>query len=81
MEMNERIKELAESIGLSGPNFYISNQELERFAELIVKEMCDMMEQCQDDISSDEPSEVNWGYVSQLGDWIERFKKHFGVEE
>lgn len=82
--MNERIRELEAQCwehdqSWTGVGQRIFNRE--KFAELIIKEMCGMMEQCQDDISSDEPSEVNWGYVSQLGDWIERFKKHFGVLE
>ena len=40
--MNERIRKLAERQGLTGPNFYISAQELEKFAELIVKECADI---------------------------------------
>jgi thymidylate synthase ThyX len=36
--MNERIRELAEQQGLTGPNYLISSQELEKFAELIVRE-------------------------------------------
>ena len=34
--MNERIRELAEQQGLTGPNYLISSRELEKFAELIV---------------------------------------------
>lgn len=34
--MNERIRKLAEQQGLTGPNFYISAQELKKFAELII---------------------------------------------
>ena len=52
-----------------------------KFAELIVKEMCDMMRQCQDDCDTGDASETNWGYIGQLQDWIDRFEKHFGVEE
>ncbi len=43
--MNQRIRKLAEQQGLTGSNFYISAQELEKFAELIVREcmsMCDV---------------------------------------
>ena len=36
--MNKRIRELADQQGLSGPNFLISFNELEKFAELIVRE-------------------------------------------
>ena len=51
-----------------------------KFAELIVKEMCDMMRQCQDDCDTGDASETNWGYIGQLQDWIDRFEKHFGVK-
>lgn len=34
--MNKRIKELAEQQGLTGSNYLISSQELEKFAELII---------------------------------------------
>ena len=83
--MNERIKQLWDDAALAaGDESQTWDGQvafMALFAELIVREMCGMMEQCQDDISSGDPSEVNWGYVSQLGDWIEIFKKHFGVEE
>ncbi len=36
--MNERIRELAEQQGLTGSNYLISSQELEKFAELIAQE-------------------------------------------
>lgn len=36
--MNERIQKLAEQQGLTGPNYFLSSQELEKFAELIVRE-------------------------------------------
>ena len=36
--MNKQIKELAEQRGLTGPNYLISSSELEKFAELIVRE-------------------------------------------
>ena len=36
--MNPQIQALAEQQGLSGPNYFISSQELEKFAELIVRE-------------------------------------------
>ena len=52
-----------------------------KFAELIVKEMCDMMEQCEDDCYSVEPSERPTEYIEWLYAWRTRFEKHFGVEE
>ena len=37
--MNERFKALAAQQGLVGPNIYVTQQELERFAELIYKDI------------------------------------------
>ena len=54
----------------------------EKFAELIVKEMCGMMEQAEDDsYHCFEPSERPTEYIEWLTDWQTRFKEHFGVEE
>ncbi len=36
--MNNRIRQLAEQQGLTGPNYLISSQELEKFAKLIIQE-------------------------------------------
>lgn len=36
--MNKRIKELAEQQGLTGPNYLISSQELEKFADALIQE-------------------------------------------
>ena len=36
--MNQRIRELAEQQGMTGPNFLISSHELAEFAELIIFE-------------------------------------------
>lgn len=36
--MNVRIQKLAEQQGLTGPNYLISSQELEKFAVSIIKE-------------------------------------------
>lgn len=41
--MNKKIKELAERQGMTGPNFMISSQELEKFAELIIQESVDFL--------------------------------------
>jgi hypothetical protein len=45
--MNERIRELAEQQGLTGPNYLISSQELEKFANLIVRECADLCDRFQ----------------------------------
>ena len=37
--MNERFKALAAQQGLVGPNIYVTQQELERFAQLIYKDI------------------------------------------
>ena len=54
----------------------------QKLAELIVKEMCGLMEQAEDDAyHCFEPSERPTEYINWLRDWQERFVKHFGVEE
>ena len=68
MEMNERIRELLtpklkEWGGASGDNF---SEELEKFAELIVRECADI---CYN---------RDYAYGSAYGEQIE---KHFGVQE
>ena len=94
--MNERIEKLAFEAGLkwkAQPPHYTNtnnpidfpvsaNRDLEKFAELIVKEMCGLMEQAEDDAyHCFEPSERPTEYIGWLRDWQERFEKHFGVEE
>ena len=75
--MNERIKEIAEQQGFTGPNFYISSSELEKFAELIVKECIGIVENMPAGYKD---------YRNQIEDafrrdCITKFKEHFGVEE
>jgi hypothetical protein len=87
--MNERIKELSEQADLyarsdnSSTFFYIwKKRYTEKFVELIVKEMCGMMEQAEDDCyHCFEPSERPTEYISWLNEWRTRFEQHFGVEE
>lgn len=89
--MNERIRELADRLWRVSPRdldvmgltyrkeFY--EQELKKFAELIVKEMCGLMEQAEDDsYHCFEPSERPTEYIEWLRYWQERFTKHVGVE-
>lgn len=82
--MNERIRELLvkaiKEVGPDDADRGAKEKTLEKFAELIVKEMCGMIEQCQYDCDTGIDAETNWGYISQLQDWIDRFKEHFGVE-
>ena len=81
--MNERIKELAKqaSDAVAGNAFSMARYN-EKFAELIVKEMCGLMEQAEDDAyHCFEPSERPTEYIEWLRDWQQRVAKHFGVEE
>lgn len=89
--MNEKIKELfdrAEHQALKhlGPDWEVyvepsREQIFEKFAELIVKEMCGMMEQAEDDVyHCFEPSERPTEYVDWLYQWRTRFETHFGVK-
>ena len=82
--MNERIKQIIDICGLylAPDNPEVLEKELEFFAELIVLEMCGMMEQAEDDAyHCFEPGEQPTEYIEWLRDWQERFAKHFGVEE
>ena len=88
--MNKRIRELVEKSYYECPqvtsydweNNIVPPEQWTKFAELIVKEMCDMMEQAEDDsYHCFEPSERPMDYIRFLYDWRTRFEKHFGVEE
>jgi hypothetical protein len=72
--MNERIKQLVKQAGLDDDMFPIDewdNPELEKFAELIVREC---IEQCSANDSNDEWDKgVRWA--------ANQIKEHFGVEE
>ena len=82
--MNEKIEELyaeakqATKIGrMNAPMGVVA----EKFAELIVREMCNVLEKGQDDADMNTASETNWAYINVLEDWITRLKEHFGVKE
>jgi hypothetical protein len=87
--MNKRIKELANQADLyarsDNSSMLFENYQkryTEKFVELIVKEMCGMMEQAEDDCyHCFEPSERPTEYISWLNEWRTRFEQHFGVEE
>ena len=80
LEMNERIKELAEQAGFrSNPDIYDRNQsfDMEKFAELIVGEcmrMCDVAAIGYE--SHNHFKEANGCYSAK-----EYIEEHFGVEE
>jgi hypothetical protein len=64
--MNERIKELAEQVGWRDGNILMYEEDMEKFAELIVKECANRASWAQDTGEKDIGGEV---------------LKHFGVEE
>jgi hypothetical protein len=91
--MNKRIKELAEEAEIRFKKLYIpdttyvhespaevTRERLQKFAELLVKEMCGMMEQTEDDLYAMDPSERPTEYIEWLYYWRTRFEKHFGVK-
>jgi hypothetical protein len=85
--MNEQIQQFADKIWAEeywdNPNTdKLLPAQLNKFAELIVKEMCGMMEQVEDDAyHCFEPGERPTEYIEWLNQWRTRFEKHFGVEE
>ncbi len=71
--MNEHIQKLAEQQGLTGPNYFLSSQELEKFAELIVRECMSIV----DDAERGGSNEI-WDNAVKF---IRRdMKQHFGVD-
>lgn len=55
-----------------------SKIDLEKFAELVVKEMCELMEQAEDDAyHCVEPSERPTEHIDLLRAWQKQFEKHF----
>ena len=86
--MNERIRQLAEQAGLefddnlvleSEPIYYTTQKDLEKFAELLVRE-CEKAirtEIAVTDISGE--VEKAWEMGMECG--VYTIKKHFGVEE
>jgi hypothetical protein len=80
--MNERVKQLAlqalkhpdnDNDGLT----VFDNAELEKFAELIVREMCQVMKAEGEQFSLDQ----NFDAVKGVGRCMRRVKDHFGVEK
>jgi hypothetical protein len=90
--MNERIKELVDQIL---PNekewhkgdpkdwrYFFSGDELEKFAELIVKECIDKIETHRIPVGNSAAGEMacEWTYAA-LKEIRDEIKEHFGVEE
>ena len=85
--MNDNLEHLMYQAGLTAQGCWdemdsYMHDAIKQFAELIVKEMCGIMEKAEDDAyHCFEPSERPTEYIEWLRDWQERFTKHFGVEE
>ena len=84
--MNERIQGLVKQIdpkfGKNQKWAIVGEADIEKFAELIVREICDMMEQAENDAyHCFEPSDRPTEYIQWLNNWQEQFKKHFGIEK
>ena len=86
--MNEKIKELAEQAGLrftqlmSNPMVPVvdgKETDLEKFAELIVKECADQIIAKGTDWIDFAPSQT--GVRPEYWDMAQQIKEHFGVEE
>lgn len=73
--MNERIRELAQQQGLTGPNYLISSQELEKFAELIIQKCISQIALIG--ISNFENEDISWTVETA----ITKIQEHFGVKE
>ena len=85
--MNELIKQLAEQAenyaAEQNDKFGVSYKKTynQKFAQLIVKETCGLIEQAEDDAyHCFEPSERSTEYIEWLLQWRTRFEKHFGIE-
>ena len=84
--MNERIKELAERAGISLSQkdfsyYWVeSAEDIEKFAELIVRECAKVCEPVLDEPYED-MTEFGKGLVEGQDVAIEKIKQHFGVEE
>lgn len=77
--MNERIKDLALKAGAGewGDSVIPAMMDIEKFAELIVRECITVVDECNDVIISKYPNA--FGYFVD-DDPIANIKEHFGVE-
>ena len=94
--MNERIGELAEQAGLKYHNWitnesnvndgdfkYPRLEDIEKFAELIVRECVQTLIDNTPERYTNESAEEDWdkGYDRAMKDCVHHIKEHFGVEE
>ena len=74
--MNERIKQLAEQAGwMMGDDVEGFNTRLEKFAELIIRECADWMENTTVTDTAGNKDHIGDAYF-----WADKLKQHFGVE-
>ncbi len=87
--MNKRIedfiKQCTDVVEIVNPDTGITHHreffDKEKFAELIVLEMCRLMEQSEDDAyHCFDPSERPTESIMLLNHWQTTFKQHFGVK-
>ena len=89
--MNERIGKLAVEAGAlwhhgdwNMPScVYFGEKDLEKFAELIVRECLDIVEAQKESLCDNENTwcDQDYGYEQAVNDSVDMVKKHFGVEE
>jgi len=90
--MNERIRLLAEQAGLrftqllSNPMVPVvdgKETDLEKFAELIIRECVQTLLDNTPELFINEVAEEDWdkGYDQAMKDSVHHIKEHFGVEE
>lgn len=85
--MNERIRELAEQAGFTANDeqkvfLQVYEQELKKFAELIVRECIARVEGCAVEFDDNHPNDqFIAGYNKGVSKTASQVKQHFGVEE
>ena len=79
--MNERIRELAEQAGCNIDGMGYGEGNIEKFAELIVRECVSKIGDEYKDALDDVMEDWDRGYLGGLSCAIDKIKEHFGVEE
>jgi len=79
--MNNRIKELLQLVGGNECQALLNSNDLEKFAELIVKECVDGIKSWRDASDEQMDKDEYWrGYRSGCNDAIVEIQENFGVE-
>ena len=73
--MNDRIRELAEQANVLHADFFDNELEVEKFAELILIEVTDILSTYRGKVVFQDGAEYNYEHP------IIAIRKHFGVEE